>query len=102
VAAALEPENEAILVSTDPPLRMRADFRKGHGAGENLQRASFWILNVRGGGQGEGGLLAAEIAGRMKSLRMTAEGGALVADPAEQAVAKRVNAETMKGAFSFH
>ena len=62
----VERQHESVLVHANAPLRMRAEFRDGNGAGEQLERTALAILHPGRGRERENGALAAEIAGQFE------------------------------------
>ena len=66
LAAVVEHGDEAVLLDPDAPLRMRGGVGERDRAGEQVERAALGVLHPRGGGEGEGGLVAAEVADQLE------------------------------------
>ena len=62
----IEHRDEAVLLDPDAPLRVRGRVGERDGAGKQVERAALGILHPRGAGQGEDGLVAAEIADQLE------------------------------------
>ena len=75
LAAAVEDGDVAVTLHFDAPVLGGGRFGQRDGAREQFQRSAAVGVNVRRGGQGEGGLVAAQVADELEVVESDRRGG---------------------------